>query len=374
MQRTANPRIPVRFRFAPPIAWASPLTTHIPFDCDRPADAWRRWLLRVLLMLMLAASVAANASEAAAEAQNWPLPAGMVERALSFDSGERRFLEFQPAKLRPGAAVLIVLHGGGQSARKMFRRKASPHQEWPVLAEREGFLLLAPNGTNPRDGDPAGANQHWFDLRNSWPPSNGPPDDVGFIAALAEWAVRERVADPKRIYVAGASNGGMMTFRLLIERPELFAAGVSFIATLPAWDLLRPQAARPILIAPGTADPVVKWEGGDLLKSGVMLRSAPETLAYWLDVHGLQGEKPLTAPRVIDIDPGDDCRTEITSWGGTADAPAVQFWAVHGSGHWIPTTDPYRVSERHLQTLGPRCLDVDGPELAWDFLKGQCLP
>lgn len=342
---------------------------------NRTADAWRRLMVSICrTVLMLAVLAGPIASRALADVQTWPLPAGMVERAMPFAGGERRFLEFQPARLRPGAAVLIVLHGGGQSARKMFRHRASPHQEWPVLAEREGFLFLAPNGTNPRNGDPAGATQHWFDLRNSWPSTNGPPDDVGFLAALAEWAVTKRGADPKRIYVAGASNGGMMTFRLLIERPEMFAAGVSFIATLPAWDLPRPQVARPILIAPGTEDPVVKWEGGDLLKSGIMLRSAPETLAFWLEVHGLQGEKPLTAKRVIDLDPGDDCRTEISSWGGTEDAPAVQFWTVRGSGHWIPTTDPFHVLPRHLQFLGPRCMDVDGPKLAWDFLKGHRLP
>ena len=311
---------------------------------------------------------------ALAEAPPAPLPAAMVERAFPFDGGERRFLSFRPARLRPGAPVLLVLHGGGQSARKMFRRQSSPHHAWVDLAEREGFLLLAPNGTDPRSGDTTGGRQHWYDLRNRWPVTNGPPDDVGFLSALAAWAVEERQADPKRIYVTGASNGGMMTFRLLIERPDVFAAGAAFIATLPDRKLPEPAAARPILIAPGTDDPVIRWDGGELLKSGIVLRSAPDTLAFWLDVHGLTGQQPVARYALPDRAPDDGCRIEVAAWGGSPEAPLVAFWTIRGGGHWLPSTRPFAVSPRQLQWMGPRCLDVEGPAEAWEFLRGHRLP
>lgn len=350
------------------------MTSELIVNCTRLAYARRRLAFVFSFLALFAASIATLANPAVAEAQNWHLPAGMLERALPFDGAERRFLEFQPAKMKAGAPVLIVLHGGGQSARKMFRHRFSPHQAWPKLAEREGFLFLAPNGTNPRDGDPVGGRQHWYDLRNHWPVTNGPPDDVGFIAALAAWAVAERGADPKRVYVAGGSNGGMMTFRLLIERPELFAAGVSFIATLPARDLPKPEVARPILIAAGTDDPVVRWGGSNLLKSGIVLRSAQETLAFWLEAHGLIGTRPVTRNRIFDRNLMDDCCVEVSSWGGTAELPTVQFWAIRGGGHWIPTTTQFNVLPKHRRFMGPRCVDVDGPEMAWEFLKQQRLP
>ncbi len=199
---------------------------------------------------------------------------------MPFAGTKRYFLEFRPARLKPGAPVLIVLHGGGQSARKMFRRGNSPHQEWPRLAEREGFL-----------------------------------------EALAGWAVAKRGGDLRRIYVAGASNGGMMVFRLLMERPAPFAAGAAFIATLPAREMPVPDIARPILIAPATEDPVIRWEGGDLLNRGMIMRSVPDTLAYWLGVHGLAGNRPLGPPRVFDRDRSDDCRTEVSPPGAGRQPP-----------------------------------------------------
>lgn len=303
-----------------------------------------------------------------------PLPAGMTEQRFSFQGTERRFLEFQSARFAPGAPIVIVLHGGGQSAQKMFRKATSPHQSWLRLAEREGFLLLAPNGTDPRTGDPAGESQHWFDLRNKWPLTNGPPDDVGFIEALADWAVRERQADPKRLYIAGASNGGMMTFRVLIERPEKFAGGAAFNATLPAWKLLEPAVARPIMIALGTKDPVIPWEGGELLKGGIILRSALATLEFWLEAHGLEGEPPVARILMPDLAPDDDCRIERWSWGGSADAPLVLFWVIRGGGHWLPSTQPFTLTPKLLQSMGPRCLDADGPTAAWVFLSSHHLP
>lgn len=328
----------------------------------------------IVSLLMLAALLARGAAFAQTQVPPVPLPAGMVERSLPFDGSERRFLVFQPARFRAGAPVLLVLHGGGQSARKMFRRPSSPHQSWIGLAEQEGFLLLAPNGTDPKSGDATGEKQHWYDLRNRWPVTNGPPDDVGFLAALAAWAVKERQADPARVYVAGASNGGMMTFRLLIERPDVFAAGAVFIATLPDRKLPEPAGARPILIAPGTEDPVIRWQGSELLRSGIVLRSAPDTLAYWLTVHGLAGQRPVKRYTMPDRAPDDGCRYEVAGWGGTPEAPLVEFWAIRGGGHWLPSTRPFDVPPKLRQWMGPRCLDVDGPTEAWAFLRQHRLP
>src|SRR5262249_56860511 len=48
-------------------------------------------------------------------------------------------------------------------------------------------------------------------------------DDVGFLHRLVEWLVRHGVADPARVYLAGVSNGGMMTFRLLCGAAAPFA-------------------------------------------------------------------------------------------------------------------------------------------------------
>jgi prolyl oligopeptidase len=56
-----------------------------------------------------------------------------------------------------------------------------------------------------------------------------------FIAA-AEYLVSARLADPKRIGIAGGSNGGLLVAAVEVQRPELFAAVLSAV---PLTDMLR---------------------------------------------------------------------------------------------------------------------------------------
>jgi polyhydroxybutyrate depolymerase len=122
---------------------------------------------------------------------------------------------------RGGAAVATpcrgpIGHAGGTQA-------------WRDLAEENGFLLIVPNGTNARIGDPRGNDQNWNDCRSAARVGETKADDVGFIIALVEWAQREMRIDPLRVYATGASNGGGMSYRLAIERPDRFAAVAVFI-------------------------------------------------------------------------------------------------------------------------------------------------
>ncbi|MBW2514393.1 MAG: hypothetical protein JRE21_07465, partial [Deltaproteobacteria bacterium] len=195
-----------------------------------------------------------------------PGPEGWQELKLDHDGRQRWFRVFCPAGLPQNAPAVVLLHGGAQSMRKIFRPRSGGTQEWWHVAEKEKFLLLAPNGTNPDTGDTFGNRQHWNDVRNAPGVNNPRVDDVGFIRALLQWAVRSYPVDPGRIYVTGASNGGMMTYRLLMEMPDQIAAGAAFIANLPVdgQRLRIPERAVPLLICNGTADPLVRWEGGEI--------------------------------------------------------------------------------------------------------------
>ena len=58
-----------------------------------------------------------------------------------------------------------------------------------------------------------------------------------FIAA-AEYLIKEKVTNPKRLAIAGGSNGGLLTGAVLVQRPELFRAVISAV---PLLDMLRYQ-------------------------------------------------------------------------------------------------------------------------------------
>ncbi|MGY9056578.1 MAG: alpha/beta hydrolase family esterase [Alphaproteobacteria bacterium] len=335
-----------------------------------------------LAMPSVAAELKPSANSAALPAT---LPEALVVRQLPHDGQIRYFLEHVPqnVKDRPVVmadrhAVVIDLHGGNGGMRRAFAHARSPHWGWLRLADEHGFLLLVPNGTNRLAGATNSDRQAWHDLRKSWDTRHHNPDDVGFLTALADWAVTERSADPKRIYVTGASNGGMMTFRLLIERPSVFAAGAAFIATLPVDGVPLPTAARPVMIMNGTADPAVPWGGGRLFKSVDVLRSSITTVDYWLEVHGLSGQ-PGTPTFLPDLAPEDGCRIvrrdyNIRGREPSTQPPLVRFYTMHGAGHWIPTRQQWPLPAQVREWRGAPCNDADGPALAWAFLRQHRLP
>jgi prolyl oligopeptidase len=54
--------------------------------------------------------------------------------------------------------------------------------------------------------------------------------------AVAEWLVREKITNPKRLVIGGGSNGGLLVGAVLTQRPDLFRAA---ICGVPLLDMIR---------------------------------------------------------------------------------------------------------------------------------------
>lgn len=286
-----------------------------------------------------------------------------VERVMMLPEGRRHWREFLPPDGGAGRSAIILLHGGGQSMHSVLGSRAGGSRRWFDIARRESLVLLVPNGTDLRSGSPTGNRQSWNDFPR---PNSASADDVGFLTALAAYARRDLGADGRRIYLAGASNGGMMTFRMLIERPDLFAAAASFIASLPEGRLPAPSRPTPLLIMNGTNDPFVPWEGGALRLNRGRVRSAEATVDFWRRANDATGEGRTVA--LPDGDPNDGCRLFLTRWEGSAPVVLVR---AEGGGHQIPDTETPRRLRPVERALGPACRDADGAEIAWQFLSAH---
>ena len=196
------------------------------------------------------------------------------------DDGVTRTFAAQLSATKP-APLVIVLHGNMQSSADMASRTS-----WPVIARREQFSLLFPDGLN----------RAWEDLRpHDKRAGRAPPDgtdDVAFIARLIEKYVADGTADPRRIYVTGLSGGGAMTMTLVCKRADLFAAAASVIMNLTdeMAATCHPSRAVPILMMSGTADPLIPYEGGrgtsPFAIDGYWLTE--ETLLFWRRINGCE--------------------------------------------------------------------------------------
>lgn len=299
----------------------------------------------------------------------------LVERSIQHDGLTRWYLEYQPDSFQtsPVKKLVIVLHGGTQGMHTIFRYAYRTSTFlWLTYADQYGFLVLAPNAVNARNNDTKGENQNWNDLRDAF---NTGIDDVGFIADLINWAITERSIDPNHVYITGASNGGVMTYRLLIEQPNLFAAGVAFIANLPEAQVPIPANVTPIMIVLGTKDKLMKWDGGTVGNDRGTIRSALATRDYWIYANNLNASA-IEMTQLDNYNRFDNCiitsaRYETTNASSSSNiSKPFLFYTMQGGGHVYPEKSR-RIFASIILTryFGPPCRDASGTDLAWTFMS-----
>ena len=205
------------------------------------------------------------------------LPGERVQASLQLGELRRHWYGYVPASLQPGAPLLLVLHGSLGDGKGI---RALTFYSFDVLAEREGLMVLYPDGIK----------QHWNDCRASaaYAANTQDIDDVAFLRALIAEAVSEYGVDPAQVYVVGMSNGGQMAFRMALEAPDAVAGVAAFVASMPVTDNLdcSPRGEPvPVLIVNGTEDPINPYEGGLVEMLGDNSRgsvlSSLDSAAYW---------------------------------------------------------------------------------------------
>jgi poly(hydroxyalkanoate) depolymerase family esterase len=221
-----------------------------------------------------------------------PARSPLVEvRQFGANPGNLRMFEFVPENLQQPRALVVVLHGCGQSAAGYDLGAG-----WSTLAKHYGFALLMPEQQLANN---ANGCFNWFN-----------PDDTARGQGEAA-SIRQMIAhmsaghgtDPRRVFVTGLSAGGAMTAVMLATYPDVFAAG-AVIAGLPfgvasnmreALTGMRGRRAR----SPRELGNLVRkasqhkgkwpklsvWHGS--IDTVVNPANADEIVKQWLDVHDL---------------------------------------------------------------------------------------
>jgi polyhydroxybutyrate depolymerase len=254
----------------------------------------------------------------------------------------------------PGPApIIVVLHGAalsGGMTRDML--------DLSKLAGEAGFAVVFPNSSGPFWNDEA--------LRARRPGLLSARDDIGFLDALLDRLVAEGVADPARIHLAGISNGAMMALRYACERRDRIASLVLFKATLPQAPPCAPSRPLPVLLAAGTDDPIVGWDGAVGFAPLIEVErrhSVPETFAFWRAANGCTGlAAPLDLPRRGAPDAPFVILHRAT---GCAPGATTLLYEMRGVGHRLPGQGEWLL----MRLFGPTTMDVEASALMLAFAR-----
>jgi poly(hydroxyalkanoate) depolymerase family esterase len=216
-----------------------------------------------------------------------------LQETLDFGSnpGALRMFSFVPDHRQAVPALVVVLHGCGQTAAGYDLGAG-----WSTLAKHYGFALLMPQQQSSNNGNGC---FNWFNPEDT-------ARDSGEACSIRQMIARMELdvgIDARRVFVTGLSAGGAMTSVMLATYPEIFAGG-AIIAGLPFGVATNMREA---LSGMYQSPPRPAGELGDLVRNAsdhkgpwpklsvwhgsadrtVNPANADEIVKQWLDVHQL---------------------------------------------------------------------------------------
>jgi poly(3-hydroxybutyrate) depolymerase len=188
-----------------------------------------------------------------AQASAFALPPGDYRFELPWEGAARSYYVHVPAQATSRRLPIVLsLHGGGGNANQ-HRRKTGMDA---AAADRDGYIAVYPNGSG-----------QFAERLLTWNAGNccgyaqaQGIDDVGFLSAVIDDVERRAAVDPRRVYVVGHSNGGMMAHRV----GEVMAERVAAVASVAGAHVPETKAGRglPGMHIHSVDDPRALFAGG----------------------------------------------------------------------------------------------------------------
>jgi polyhydroxybutyrate depolymerase len=261
------------------------------------------------------------------------LPDGTTVHTMAFGGLERTYRVHKPAGLAAAAPLVVMLHGGfgdGEQAENSYG--------WDQLADSAKFVVAYPYGVGSTWNGHGCCGK--AALENI--------DDVGFITAMVGQISATLRIDAARVYAAGISNGGIMTYALACNSNMFAAIGPVAATQLDACVAPHPTS---VIHIHGTADRLVPYNGGQGA-STVNGPSIPDVNAFWRKVDQC-GPPDITTKAPV-----------TTSTAACADHRGVDLITIEGGRHEWPGGTSF------LERLGPTHV-LNATQTIWQFFAAH---
>ncbi len=286
--------------------------------------------------------------------------AGDIDRLIRFSDKaifrygqiDRSYLHYLPTQYSKDRAwpLVLVLHGGGANGENAMRMA-----DMEALADREGFILLYPDGT----GRPGDRVFTWNAGRCCAYALETNADDSGFLIALIDHFIDTFGADPKRVFVAGLSNGAMMAHRVAAEHSDRIAAIAPVAGGFNVDGLPDPLQPVSVISFHGLLDRHAPYEGGtgEASRFKRVDRPVREGISLWAKWNGCSAEPDIHDTAVW---------TRETYLNGRAGSEAVLYTLKHQAHAWPGGRPGLRYG--NADTPEPSLAATD---LIWNFFKSH---
>jgi polyhydroxybutyrate depolymerase len=282
-----------------------------------------------------------------------PALAAERDRSILVDGLTRKYTLITPDKVTVPLPLIIVYHGGVQSA-----AQARRYTRFDEGAAKENFAVAYPQGLDNNWNDGRATD----DLRQRAAAS---ADDVGFTAQIIGELAAESVIDASRVFLTGASNGGMMALRAGCELGDRIAGIAPVVANQPA-DWRCAAKNLPALFINGTDDEYMPFAGGQIATTKTrkdlgQVLSVDDTIAEFKRLNSCAGVKET---KTFDNVGRDNTKAVVTDYDCKG-APLKQI-VIEGGGHTWPGA---REGILTGLLLGNTSEEVSATAEIWNFFK-----
>ena len=206
---------------------------------------------------------------------------GLQTKTLTHDNVNRNYLVYIPDSYDSEIdyPLMFVFHGFGGIATQFIN-----NADMRDLAESNNFIVVYPQGL-----DLGGTGSHW-NCSNPSADNKSDVDDIGFIENLIDQLILDYpVIDSKRIYAAGYSNGGFMSYYLACNSKKFAAIG-SVAGTMldDSYQSCNANFPTAMINIHGTNDFDVPYDGNTYYPS------IPEVVDWWKNFNNTPNEDLLT--------------------------------------------------------------------------------
>lgn len=275
-----------------------------------------------------------------------PLKPGNHTRGVKLEGTDRAYEVHVPKKYdaRKPTPLVLALHGAGMNGRMM---------RWfsglDATADREGFIVVYPNGTG------TGELRTW----NAGPLfrlAGNKADDVAYLGAVLDDLDKVLAVDHKRVFATGMSNGAMMSYRLAAELSERIAAIAPVAGTML---VSNPKPKRPVSVLHfhGTADALVPYE----MRRGLgLMKGVDPSVMAWVNVNGCGA---TAKEEEVSAGAKDGLKVTRKTWTGGKEGSEVILYTIKDGGHTWPGRDVA------FGLLGKSTKSISANEMIWEFFQ-----
>jgi polyhydroxybutyrate depolymerase len=270
-----------------------------------------------------------------------------VSSSISIDGLSRTYLLNLPPTYYDSInfPLVIALHGTGGSASQF-----EHDYKFSELANDKRFVVVYPEGV--KSTGILGIRTWNAGSCCNYAMEND-IDDVKFIRELIDRLTAEYKIDPKRIYVTGMSNGGMMAYRLAGELSDKIAAIAVVSGTMVTNQAFNTSRPVPILHLHSALDTKVPPLGGIGI-GGYYFPPVDSVLNVWSTENGCD-----TSSQIIE----DNSGYILKEWSNCENNVVIQYYLTRDGGHAWPGGTKSRTMADEPSKV------VNANELIWNFLK-----